>query len=441
MKKQKVLYLLSLIILFFLFSSCKFIMSIFAPEKEEEEIGEFDDINIFDADLLPDDNSFTTDFSITGDEYYLYGVTRGYRDFPGKIVKISKNGGLPLIKTLYDEAIHSGYTDSHAFYMESISYHNDHLIIKALPDFIQFEHHEFELFCLSSEDLSVRWRWIPEENSRLDYYVTGHPTIPKWNDYYIVYYAVEKEAGYYIVFLDTNGNQIVKRKIQSSRPVEENDLCIINDKLVLHQSYEPLIIYDLNKLSNRAYAVKDSIDYAFTSEDKTLEANPFSNIVSDGKNCYFCSWTNVDRVKGEGDLKVFALSLSDYKILWTYELKDKGFDEVNSILVNKEKLFLAADYGCVYCLNTINGKLNWKTKITDKEHKLNLLCEGCIVKNYFVIPCASNGYLYYFDINTGKIKGKYEIPVFGGIRHCYVEDDYVYITTGSYIVRLRLKEK
>ena len=173
--------------------------------------GEFDDINIFDADLLPDWNSFITEYSITEDKHYLYGATTGYRDFPGKIVKVSKNGDSPVIKTLYEETIRSGYSNSHAFYMESISCHNNQLIIKTLSAFIQFEHGEFELFCLNSEDLSILWRWVPEENGRLDYYVTGHPAVSQWNDYYLIYYAEEdKEDGFYLVFIDATG----KRKLQ-----------------------------------------------------------------------------------------------------------------------------------------------------------------------------------------------------------------------------------
>ena len=442
MKKRNTACLLFSVFLIFFFQSCNFLTSIFTPEKEDKEIGDFDDINIFDADLLPDEISFITEYSIAADEHYLYGATTGYKDFPGKIVKAPKNGDSPIIKTLYEEAIQSGYIDSHAFYMESISYHNDQLIIKAQPAFIQFEHSEFELFCLNSEDLSIQWRWTPEENGGLDYYVTGHPTVPRWKDYYLIYYAEEKkEDGFYLVFIDKNGNQALKRYIQKSRPLEEGDICIVGDKLLLHQKYEPLIIYDLNKLIDSNYAFMDCIDFAFASEDKMYEANIYSNIVSDGKVCYFCSWKDINREKCESILMVYAVSLSDYKILWSYEMDDKDFDAVNSILLNNGKLFLAADYGCVYCLNSKDGKLNWKTKITDIEHPKNLFCEGCIVKNYFVIPCTSNGYLYYFDINTGKIKGKRYVPVFGGKRHCYVEDDYLYITTGSYIARLRLKEK
>ena len=439
MKKRKITCFIFPVFLLFLFSSCPFFNLFDGQEKEEKEIGEFDDINIFDANLLPDWNSFITEYSIVADEKYLYAVTTGNSNFPGKIVKISKNGDSSLIKTMYEEAVNSGYNDTKAFYMESISCHNDQLIIKALPAFIQFEHCEFELFCLSSKDLSIQWRWIPEENGRIDYYVTGHPTITKWNEYFILYYSVEEEDGYYLVFLDTNGKQVVKRKMNASMPLEDNDICIVGDKLLLHQKYEPLIIYDLNKLINLDCDFEDCIDFAFTND--VYEANLFSNIVTDGKNAYFCSWKDIDREKSEFALMVYAVSLSDYRTLWSYEMIDKQFDGVHSILLDNGNLFLAADYGCVYCLDSTNGKLNWKTIITDAEHPKNLFCEGCILKNYFVIPCGSNGWLYYFDINTGKIKGKHYIPVFGGNRHCVAEDDYLYITTGSYIARLRLKEK
>ncbi len=442
MKKRKKLCLFLSVFLIFFFQSCNFLASIFTPEKEEKEIGEFDDITIFDKSLLPDWNSFITEYSIVSDKKYLYAVTDGKEEFPGKVVKIVKTGEFPVIKTLIEEAKQKGYINSHAYEIESIDYYSNQLIIKAVPNSLQFEHGEFEIFGLNSEDLSVQWRWIPEENGRIDYFVTGHPAIPRWKDFYFIYYAVEEDKGcYYIIFLDTKGNQIVKRQINASKPLEDNDICIVGDKLLLHQKYEPLIIYDLTKLIDSNYDFRDCIDFAFTSENKIFEANLYSNIVTDGKFAYFCSWKHINREKCEAVLIVYAISLSDYQILWSYEMTDKDFDGVNSILLYDGNLFLAADYGCVYCLNSANGKLNWKTKITDADHPLNLFCEGCIVKNYFVIPCWSNGYLYYFDISTGKIKGKYYVPVFGGRRHCYVEDEYVYITTGSYITRLRLKEK
>ncbi len=442
MKIKNNLNVLFLVFLPFLFTSCPFFNLFGGQEKEVEEIGEFEDINIFNADLLPDWNSFITEYSIVADEKYLYAVTTGKEEFPGKVVKILKTGESPVIKTLVEEATLKGYNTSHAYEIESIDYYGNQLILKAVPNCLQFEHAEFELFGLNSEDLSIQWRWIPEENGRIDYFVTGHPAIPRWKDYYLIYYAVEENKGYYyLVFLDTNGNQVVKRLMNASKPLEDNDICIVDNKLLLHQIYEPLIIYDLNKLIDQNYDYKDCIDFAFTSEDKMFEANISSNIVSDGNICYFSYWDITNRTKSGSVLMVNAVSLSDYKVLWSYGITDKQFNGVHSILLDNGKLFLAADYGCVYCLNSTNGKLNWKTTITDAEHPKNLLCEGCIVKNYYVIPCASNGYLYYFDINTGKIKGKHYVPVFGGRRHCYAEDDYLYITTGSYIARLRLKEK
>ena len=442
MKKRILPRLLFSIFLIFFLQSCNFLASIFTPEKEEGEIGEFEDINIFEASLLPDENSFITGYSIVANENYLYAVTDGKKECPGKVIKVLKTGESPVIKTLVEEAISLGYTDSHAYEIESINYYSNQLVLKAVPNRLQFEHGEFEIFALSEEDLSIQWRWFPDENGRIDYHAAGHPAIPRWNNYFLIYYAEEDKAdGFYLVFIDTKGKQVSKRYIQKSRPLEEGDICIVDDKLLLHQKYEPLIIYDLNKLVDLNYDCKECIDFAFTSEDKTYEANLYSNIVTDGNNCYFCSWKILDRKKCESVLVVYAMSLSNCQILWSYEMEDDDFDCVNSILLDNEKLFLAVDYGCVYCLNSNNGKLNWKTKITDVDHQKNLLCEGCIVKDCFVIPCWSDGYLFYFDVNTGKIKGKRYVPVFGGKRHCLVEDDYLYITTGSYITRLRLKDK
>lgn len=435
MKIKRIIYLLFSITLIFLFPSCN---SIFAPKKKDMGIiGDFEDINIFDGSFLPEDNSFTTDYSITGDKDYFYSVTDGSTEYPGKLVKIKKNGENPIIKTLIDEAVQTGYNDSHAYHLESISYCDNQLIIKSLPSLIQFEHGEFEIFCLNPENLSIQWRWVPDENGKIDYHIIGHANVKLWKDYYLIYYADEtREGGFYFVFLDANGKQITKKFIKGSYPKDEGDLCVVEDKLLLHQKYEPLVIYDLNKLLNSFYNSNECIDFAFSGED--YEANIYSNIVSDGKNCYFCSWKHINRDTCDVMLMVYAVSLSDYSTIWSHEINNPHYDGVNSILLNKNQLFLAADYGCIYCLDANNGNLLWKNVIADDE---NLSCEGCILKDYFVIPCGSNSYLYYLDQKTGEIKGKYYIPVFGGKRHCYVEDDYLYITTGSYIARLRLKEK
>lgn len=440
MKIKQNLYLMISIILIFIFPSCNLIASIITPKGEDKDIGEFEDINIFDSSLLPDDNSFITAYSIIGDKEYLYAITDGSEEAPGKLVKIKKNGETPIIKTLVEEAIQAGFTDSHAYYLKSVNFCDNQLIIKAVPNIIQFEHGIFEVFSLRPDDLSIQWRWVPNENGKIDYHIIGDTNIELWKDYFLIYYADEtKEEGFYFVFLDINGHQIIKKFIKGSYPKNEGDLCIIEDKLLLHQKYEPLVIYDLNKLLDSNYDSNDCIDFMFIGED--YEANMFSNIVSDGKNCYFCSWKHINRETCETALIVFAVSLTDYSTLWSYELNNPNYDGVNSILLNKNQLFLAADYGCVYSIDVTNGNLLWKTELVDKDHQINLLVEGCILEKYFVIPSGSNGYLYYLDQKNGKIVGKYYIPVFGGKRHCYVENEYLYITSGSYIVRLKLKEK
>ncbi len=437
MKTNKTLYLVIPVILILLFSSCNFFDFFFTREKEDEEIGKFEDINIFDRIFLPNELTFITEYSMTSDENYLYAITTGDRNCPGQVVKVPKNGGKPLIKTLLNEARLAGFADSSPYDLESVDYYNHQLIVKTVPVWLQPEHGEFEIYCMNPENLSVQWRWVQEENGKLDYHVVGCSPIPRWNDYYIIYYAEEKkDDGFYIVFLDLNGNQVVKRFIQKSRPKDEGNICIVDNKLFLHQELEPLIIYDLGKLLDLNYNSNDCIDFSFSGE-----ANIYSNIVTDGKTCYFCNIEIKNQDKHDCVMVLYAVSLSNYQTLWKCEFDDEHFDCINSILLYEGNIFLAADYGCVYCVNSKNGKLNWKTKISDETKWTNLLCEGCIVENYFVIPCASNSFLYYFDINTGKIKGKYNIPVFGGKRHCYVEGEYLYITTGSYIARLKLIEE
>ena len=436
MKKQNSLYIYFSIILIFIFPSCNFFQTFFKQEKQDVGIGKFEEDIIFDKKLLSTENSFITEYSITADEHYLYAITDGTKENPGRIVKVQKNGKNPVVKNLFDEVLQSGYIDSHAYHLESIDCFDNQLVIKAIPSILQFEQGEFEIYCLNPVDLSIQWRWIPDENGAIDYYAIGETGISLWNDYFLIYYSdINKENGFYLVFLDRGGNQLFKRFIQGSMPVEDGNVCILDNKLLLHQKYEPLIIYDLNKLMDSTYTFNDCIDFVFEGE-----SNLYSNIVSDGNNCYFCSWSHTNQENVESKIILYAISLSTYQTVWNYELNDFYFGIVNNILLNKGCLFLAADYGCVYCLDVKNGEVLWETKITDESHMQNLLSEGCIVKNCFVIPCSSNGYLYYFDIKTGEIKGKNYVPVFGGKRHCYVEDDELYITTGSYIIKLRLKE-
>lgn len=54
---KKTVNLLFSIILLFLFSSCEFFQLFGGQEKEEEEIGEFEDITIFDKSLLNEGNT------------------------------------------------------------------------------------------------------------------------------------------------------------------------------------------------------------------------------------------------------------------------------------------------------------------------------------------------------------------------------------------------
>ena len=194
----------------------------------------------------------------------------------------------------------------------------------------------------------------------------------------------------------------------------------------------------MNKLIDKSYSDEkfEYIDYSFDEHFGKLQANIYSGIVSDGEYAYFCYW--ISHSVYDSDLIVHAISLDDYSTLWTYKLDDKFFDCVNSIQLYDGKLFLAADYGCAYCIDTIDGSLVWQTKITKQDKIKNLLVEGCFTDKYFVLPCDTDGNLYYFDLKTGEVKGRCDVGFFLGFRLLYSEDDYVYVTSGSYLVRLKL---
>lgn len=433
MLKRKIYLGFLSVTIFFLFTSCDFLLNLFKTENPEYEIGKFEDINIFDKSNLSEENSFVTGYSITGDNEYLYAATTGKTKCPGKIVKVSKNGEEILIKELQEEALKKNYDNAHAYWLDSINYYKNKLLIISFPKLLQFENGEFEIYCVNPDDLTVDWRWTPDENGMIEICKTGNRTIAFWKDYYLIFYACEKTEGFYIALLDSKGNQILKRYTKHSCPTEDGDICIVNDKLILHQYSNPLVVYDLNKLTDDTYDFDDCIDYSFD----TGSANIYSNIVFDGENCYFCYWDKINSSYNE--LFVDAVSLTDYRILWTYRLSDKFFNGVNSIALNDGHLFLAADAGCVYNIDTSSGKLTWKKEITTRENFRNLLNEGVFYKNYFVLPC-SDDYLYYFDMRTGEVKGKKCIPFVSRTRCMYVEDEYLYIATGSYIVKLKLLE-
>ncbi len=433
MLKRKIYLVFLSVTIFFLFTSCDFLLNLFKTENPEYEIGKFEDINIFDKSNLPEENSFVTGYSITEDNEYLYAATTGKTKCPGKIVKVSKNGEEILIKELQEEALKKNYDNAHAYWLDSINYYKNKLLIISFPKLLQFENGEFEIYCVNPDDLTVDWRWTPDENGMIDIFKAGDRTIAFWKDYYLIFYACENKEGFYISFLDSMGNQILKRYTNHSCLTEDGELCIVNDKLLLHQSSNPLVIYDLNKLADETYDFNDCIDYSFNQGKAKL----FSNVVSDEKNCYFCYWDGED--SDSTYLYVSAVSLSDYKNIWTYKMEDQWFGGVNILSLKNGQLYLPADYGCVYSLDASNGNLNWKTKIKNREDPSNLMQEGIFYKDFFVVPC-SNSFLYYFNIADGKIKGKKYLPYVSRTRCMYTDDEYIYITSGSYIVRLKLLE-
>ena len=120
MLKGKICLVFLSVTFFFLFTSCDFLLNLFKTENPEYEIGKFEDINIFDKSNLSEENSFVTGYSITGDNEYLYAATTGKKEYPGKIVKVSKNGEEILIKELQEEALKKK-ANKHA----SISWHEE----------------------------------------------------------------------------------------------------------------------------------------------------------------------------------------------------------------------------------------------------------------------------------------------------------------------------
>ena len=75
MLKRKIYLVFLSVTIFFLFTSCDFLLNLFKTENPEYEIGKFEDINIFDKSNLSEENSFVTGYSITGDNEYLYAAT------------------------------------------------------------------------------------------------------------------------------------------------------------------------------------------------------------------------------------------------------------------------------------------------------------------------------------------------------------------------------
>lgn len=85
MLKRKIYLVFLSVTIFFLFTSCEFLLNLFKTENPEYEIGKFEDINIFDKSNLSEENSFVTGYSITGDNEYLYAATTGKRNVLEKL--------------------------------------------------------------------------------------------------------------------------------------------------------------------------------------------------------------------------------------------------------------------------------------------------------------------------------------------------------------------
>lgn len=443
--KYKIL-IASLIFVFSL-TSCNLFFSFNDKNTKYHQYNlEVESINFYDAGLIRDETPFVTDKSIAHNKDYVYTVTSGEKDFPGYIIKTNKKTLESQSVCLYEKAIEKGYSDTECFWILSVNLYGDNLFVEASRDLLVLENGTFEVFCLDPSDLSIKWRWIPEENHSIFCLAGGDNILTFWkDDLYIHTYVTEyqekqrsnndKPEHFWLVIIDGDGKTVAKREFCNSWPLDEGEFCILGDTLFLHQSKYPVVMYDLNRICDESYSSEDCIIYSYDQGKSLL----YTACITDGKNVYFNSFISEDVWTATSN--VVCMDIETKNIIWKYPLTDIDFQAVDFMTVYENKLLVPVDYGCVYCFETSTGELLWETKVVSGDDHVNLMQKGCIYRNTFCLPCYSDSTVYFFDLNTGNIDGIIKLPLDNTAYQCFVEDDYLYITEGWSLYRIKVKDK
>ena len=288
-----------------------------------------------------------------------------------------------------------------------------------------------ELVCLDKKTLAVLWCWHSEDEGWNFYSATS-----QWNDKFVFYHDCNRTT--IVTVLDRQGREIISRKVSDGKVLDSGNLFVKNDRLYMRTTESPYTVYDLNKMLDSETSNEDCI--LFQEKDK-WKAGLFTKIVSDGIHAYLPSCCI-----GESFSEcIVSYNMKDNKEIWRTEL-DGIYDEVHGIItLHKEKLYVPADYGSVYCLDAVTGKQLWHTDIRKKNDELydvNLMENSCVVSDrWLCIPCNSNQQLLVLDINNGEIMARIKGILTPTTIQCFSEGDYLYLAASHGLYRFNFWEK
>jgi outer membrane protein assembly factor BamB len=128
-------------------------------------------------------------------------------------------------------------------------------------------------------------------------------------------------------------------------------------------------------------------------------------------------------------------------LLWEYKTAQSNNIDYATLINSKEVLFVTTSSGSIFALNSVNGRLLWEQKISEKyitsSASKDLIFTGCevglhaknkengknkwekelgkisskpIIAKDVVIAGFSDGNIYAFDIDSGEIKWNYKFP-------------------------------
>jgi len=150
----------------------------------------------------------------------------------------------------------------------------------------------------------------------------------------------------------------------------------------------------------------------------------------------------------------------DGKVLWTYQTENTRNVDYSSITVSGNAIYATTSSSSIYALNTNQGGLLWKREIGEKtvtpavskdlvftgtdnglcaieretgevkwEQSVGDISSKPVITNDLVIASCSDGDIYAFDVNSGKILWKYAF-----LESAYVSEvkhDNIYVCSGD----------
>lgn len=362
------------------------------------------------------EGGFCSDRMLDEDTGNIFAISLGDKTDPGVLIKVPKSGEPSSQICILQAAIERGYTDSTAYYPDTVSVFGKDVLVIAMAD---VGNPRIELFDFDAANLSLNWRWDSGYQ-----YAHNYEAPAKWNNEYVVLGSDSDHLAVFII--NSVGELIAKRLFDGGWATIIGPPLIIGNQLYLRQKTNPVVALDLAKICNTSSSEKDCITYTEAGGENDLP----SSIVGDSTHYY------LDAAYGSG-FSFEARNINDNTIAWTFTYAS-GFSEVNAPLtLYSGKLFIPANYGYVYCLAPTTGNLLWQTDVRPSNELDNLCSQGCVVNNkWYCQPNASSGQILAIDISSGQIVS--HVPFNSGSCGyvCFSDSSYLYGAENLQIVRI-----